>query len=320
MAEYCNIIKDFVRAEQYLISYQFVSGRNYKRGQGHFLLELSRTLSSLKRYEEALIPATQALELGVCNNHVETMMYANFHLSNANEHLCRFEAALGFYKKYHGLHMQFSGEKTQQRARLAEVRYETKKLKALLDTEAKRAEDIAHSYQELQLRTEMLAEAANLDPLTGLYNRRRMEAVLTEFDTTLHPYAIAMIDVDHFKKINDTFSHMIGDQVLRQISTIINLTAGTTDMAVRYGGEEFALLMSGAGITSARQMCELIRGAIATWDWDNIASELAVTVSVGMAGSTEMTGSRAILQLADRRLYAAKKGGRNRVVIEDAFA
>jgi two-component system, cell cycle response regulator len=314
MAEYSNIAHDYDAAEQYLIRYQSVIGDDSDRGKGHFLLELTRSLISLGRYDEALAPIQEALELGRTSSQAETTMLANKHLSDAYEGLGDYKAALAAYKKYHTIQLQFSGEKIQQQARIAEIRYETDKLRALLDIEVKRSQDIASSYQELQRRTEMLAEAANLDPLTGLFNRRRLETLLSEFDENSQPFAIAMVDIDHFKKINDTCSHMIGDKVLRQVSIVMGERARQTDTIVRFGGEEFAILMHGTDMPTADAFCERLRSLIAAWPWAQIAKGLGVTVSIGIATHCEAADARTALQIADQRLFAAKRLGRNRVV------
>jgi diguanylate cyclase (GGDEF)-like protein len=123
-----------------------------------------------------------------------------------------------------------------------------------------------------------------------------------------------MIDIDHFKKINDGFSHMIGDQVLREIGALILSAVRGEDLAVRFGGEEFSLLLKGASPVLGHDVCNRLREAIAGWTWDGIAPGLSVTASIGLAASSEAADPSQVLQRADHRLYAAKTGGRNKVV------
>ncbi len=122
-----------------------------------------------------------------------------------------------------------------------------------------------------------------------------------------------MLDVDHFKAINDNFSHMIGDQVLSAIGSILRSQLRVTDQAIRFGGEEFVVLLSGAP-RGAADVCERLRSAVENWNWSEICNGLHVTISIGVAGTSSAKSPSKILEIADQNLYAAKKSGRNRVV------
>ncbi|MBB3945321.1 diguanylate cyclase (GGDEF)-like protein [Rhizobium skierniewicense] len=314
LAEYFNALDEFVMAEAYLAQYRAVPGNDDDRGKGHYLDILGRTLISLTRYEEALVPLNEAYALAKESSNVETLMNACLYLSRAHEHLRAFEPALHFYKRYHSLHQQFTAERTQQNARLVEIRYETKKLKTSLDTEAESSAQLARSLAALQQQTTLLTEAANTDPLTGLANRRRLEAILSDIDLSRSPYALAMLDVDHFKTINDTFSHITGDRVLAQIGSLIKNSVQEGDLAVRFGGEEFIVMMPGATMARAKKACEQMRLTIARYDWSRISAELTVTISIGVAISNDAPNAEVVLERADHHLYCAKQSGRNRVV------
>ncbi|BCH67426.1 GGDEF domain-containing protein (plasmid) [Agrobacterium vitis] len=314
LAEYFNAVEAFSAAEMLLERYRDIPGDDYVRGEGHYLVTLGSTLVSLKRYEEALVPLEQAHLLAGENFNLETLMHACLSLSKAHEYLGAFESALDFHKKYHKLHQQFTAERIQQNARMAEIRYETKKLKAMLDTEAERSAEIARSLEALQQQTSVLTEAANTDPLTGLSNRRHLETIISDINTQSASYALAILDVDHFKKINDTFSHIIGDRVLVQIGALVKIVVRETDLAVRFGGEEFVILMTDLTPAHAERVSERLRMTITNFDWSEIADGLNVSVSIGVAMSDDAVDAEAVLQLADRRLYWAKQTGRNRVV------
>ncbi|MVA56485.1 tetratricopeptide repeat-containing diguanylate cyclase [Agrobacterium vitis] len=314
LAEYFNAVENFSAAEMLLERYRDIPGDDYVRGEGHYLVTLGSTLVSLKRYEEALVPLEQAHLLAGENFNLETLMHACLSLSKAHEYLEAFESALDFHKKYHKLHQQFTAERIQQNARMAEIRYETKKLKAMLDTEAERSAEIARSLEALQQQTNVLTEAANTDPLTGLSNRRHLETIISDVNTQGASYALAILDVDHFKTINDTFSHIIGDRVLVQIGALVKIVVRETDLAVRFGGEEFVILMTDLTLAHAERVSERLRMTITNFDWSEIADGLNVSVSIGVAMSDDAVDAEAVLQLADRRLYWAKQTGRNKVV------
>jgi len=286
LAEYCTETGWFEESKRRLDAYAAVVGGNYHRGEEQYLYTLGQTLINLGQVDEAIEQLTRSIEIAEITGNVDTMVHATEYLSEAYERKGDHRQALQFHKRFHATYVKMSAENAQRRARLAEIRYESDKLRSLADQ----------------------------DPLTGLFNRRRLEVALAEFHAAGHPYAIAMIDIDHFKRINDTFSHMVGDQVLREVGGLILSAVRGEDLAVRYGGEEFALLLKGASIAPGHDVCNRLRETIAGWGWDGIAAGLKVTASIGLAASIETAGPEPLLQLADRRLYAAKAAGRNRVV------
>ncbi|QTE30005.1 GGDEF domain-containing protein [Pengzhenrongella sicca] len=168
----------------------------------------------------------------------------------------------------------------------------------------------------------MLAEQ---DPLTGLYNRRYVDAQLSLALMRLRDggpeLAIAMIDLDHFKRVNDRFSHEVGDDVLRELGELLSRCADAVrgGVAARIGGEEFLVILPGTDRAAARTCFEAPRREIADRDWAPIAAGLAVTASIGVVSAPgDGQRSSALLRLADERLYAAKAAGRNIVIADGA--
>ncbi|MCX6521562.1 MAG: GGDEF domain-containing protein [Actinobacteria bacterium] len=156
------------------------------------------------------------------------------------------------------------------------------------------------------------------DGLTGVGNRRRFDRDLERFvgidsDRGL-PVALAMVDVDHFKRFNDTHGHQTGDAVLRHVAMVISANVRSGDLVYRYGGEEFAVLLPGADLDDAIEVVERVRAAIAASPLPGMAPETVrpVTVSVGVSVTPPADGA-AMVRAADGALYAAKSGGRNRV-------
>jgi diguanylate cyclase (GGDEF)-like protein/PAS domain S-box-containing protein len=164
-----------------------------------------------------------------------------------------------------------------------------------------------------------LKATASVDPLTGLSTRRRfIEALDLELDRARRqgrPLSLLMLDVDHFKHVNDSYGHPIGDAVLEALGRIIAGSVRAEDVVGRLGGEEFALLLPGAEPAQAFDIAERLRASVeAAAVADGAGGVVTFTVSVGVAGLevTESTGAE-LLAAADRALYAAKNGGRNRV-------
>ncbi|MBV8083841.1 MAG: GGDEF domain-containing protein [Chloroflexi bacterium] len=156
------------------------------------------------------------------------------------------------------------------------------------------------------------------DALTGLHNRRFLEIDLPrEFERQRRfgrPFTLAMVDTDDFKLVNDRHSHQVGDAVLRELAGIMRATCRTVDGIVRYGGEEFALYFPETTLAEGEGACERLRGAVEAHDWTAIAPGLKVTVTIGVAASTANGSVRELIAVADDRLLAAKRSGKNRVL------
>ena len=170
---------------------------------------------------------------------------------------------------------------------------------------------------ELARLSNQWARHATTDALTGLGNRRAleqwMEQQLPRVERGL-PLCVLLMDLDHFKWVNDSFGHATGDEVLRRVAGLIGHSCRDGDLAVRYGGEEFVLALAGVGIEAAAAVAERLRAAIAGQPWGGVAAGLRVSVSIGVAAAVETATVPELFALADQRLYAAKLGGRDRVV------
>jgi diguanylate cyclase (GGDEF)-like protein/putative nucleotidyltransferase with HDIG domain len=159
---------------------------------------------------------------------------------------------------------------------------------------------------------ERLRELAELDPLTGLRNRRGFEQGL---DGRRGPLALVICDLDHFKRVNDTLGHPAGDEVLRRFADLLRGCTREDDVAVRLGGEEFALVLSGVGEREALAVAERLRREVAT---EFREFPVPISVSVGIADGAREAGAEAMVRAANRALYAAKRLGRDRCVVHHA--
>jgi diguanylate cyclase (GGDEF)-like protein len=171
-----------------------------------------------------------------------------------------------------------------------------------------------------KLLQQELTEQSTRDALTGLLNRRFMEetlrATVARAKRTGEPLAVVMLDIDHFKRLNDTFGHQAGDEALRIVSRLIQKSIRTEDVACRYGGEEFALIMPGATLAIATARAESLRRAVSQLDLNHIALGIkGITISAGVSTySSQTLNETTLIAAADEALYIAKDSGRNRVV------
>lgn len=174
--------------------------------------------------------------------------------------------------------------------------------------------------QEIRVRDEKLSQLATTDTLTGLANRghalESLQTMLTRAQRLGRPMGVMLLDVDHFKQVNDTYGHPAGDQVLRDIAHILQANVRAYDLAARFGGEEFLVLCEGADLSATVDMAERIRAAVASRVYRLAGGQtLRTTVSVGVyAGAGSHATAMQLIELADQALYRAKQAGRNRVV------
>ena len=192
--------------------------------------------------------------------------------------------------------------------------------KALKTEEAEsRARALAthRRLDQARLETERYRRLAMGDSLTGLANRRqldeRLATLMREARKAGSVVTVALADVDHFKGINDRFSHAVGDEVLRCVGEILRSHCRLGDLAGRYGGEEFMLVFRNLEMRPATEICERVRRAVESWDWKSIHPQLRVTLSMGLASSSSFDEAQGLLDAADHWLYEAKHRGRNQV-------
>ena len=210
----------------------------------------------------------------------------------------RYELAYRVFKDFHEAAAALDSADREARARTLQAIFETR---------------------EARLDSALFRELAEVDPLTGLRNRRfvdaRLDALLVQVVDLGAPLTVALLDLDHFKAVNDTWSHDVGDMVLCRVARLLERSLiGVPDGAVaRMGGEEFLLVLP--GVAEADALLEDVRQAVADAGWHDLVGALAVTISIGAAiAPRDGTVRSDLLRHADRNLYAAKRRGRDRVV------
>lgn len=289
----------YAQAEQTLLPVLGEAGSPL-RTEGNDLAELLLTVAECQRLRGATDRAQASLERArlACDDgdlheaRVRVMQQQAAVYAAQGQHLSAYEEHVRFHEASEAL---YSAER-DARARALQAVFETE--------EAVRS---SRQFREMSLR----------DPLTGLYNRRyaddRLPALLGRAREEAATVSIAIVDIDHFKRINDTVSHDAGDEVLRRFAPLLE-NAAAHGFAARMGGEEFLLVLPGLDAHAAVELCETLRLDIHDQPWHSVVGDLPVTISVGVV--TALTGAETsgdMLAEADRRLYTSKRGGRDQV-------
>ncbi|MCW3791520.1 sensor domain-containing diguanylate cyclase [Paenibacillus sp. LS1] len=194
------------------------------------------------------------------------------------------------------------------------------KLQELYQATQEANKELERLHEEYKIKEQALIKVndqletlASTDLLTGLKNRRFFQEKMVEsllmFQEKQRYFSLLVVDIDHFKSINDTYGHPIGDLVLGNLAGLLQSVSRSTDVVARYGGEEFVIILSDCEEEQARGIAERYRSQVASADW----GEYNITVSIGVATVVEEDTEKSLFQKADNALYASKTGGRNRV-------
>ncbi len=208
------------------------------------------------------------------------------------------------------------------RAMMDDLVMSTERMREHSNALEKRLQDTTNEVSRLRDNLEMIREEAMTDALTGVANRKRFDDVLASSVEAAakasSPLSLMMIDIDHFKRFNDTWGHQTGDQIIRFVANVLKRLSDEGHLVARYGGEEFCVLMPGADAEAAREAAERIRTSVEAKKLlrrstnENLGN---VTVSLGVAQFAPGEETWTFVERADESLYASKKGGRNQVTV-----
>jgi diguanylate cyclase (GGDEF)-like protein len=277
----------------------------------------ARVLALQGKWSEALPALEKALSDAETMNEAPLQIDALAHLSAVHEELGEFERALRRYKEYVAIERRMRSAAAATRVRvlghLADLE------NARLEVAAAQHESLLHRARSEELEQEKVAleRRANSDALTGVGNRHYLEVELARLyeqsSDRDEPLALAVLDIDHFKAVNDTFGHAVGDLTLVRVAQLVSMNLRTGDLIGRLGGEEFVLAFPGRTEAAAVRMSQRLRKAVQDFAWHEIRPGLALTVSIGVAARDDDRDVERLLDRADAAMYRAKRAGRNRV-------
>jgi diguanylate cyclase (GGDEF)-like protein len=299
-------------------------------------------LAKVQRYVDlsaALASASTALKLAQETKTKRFIVQAHEVLADLYEEQGDFFQTSFHLREHHRLEREVFSEQSQQKLQSLRLQFgleqaeKEKEIYRLKHVELAKAYEAltalnaslqkANKQKEKLLKTlakqkKLLEHQSTHDALTGLYNRRYFDKeMLQAYRRALrynHPLSLVIADIDNFKKINDRFSHQVGDEVLKTIAKLLLRNSRETDVIARYGGEEFALLLTNTSGEDALKVCEKVRRLVEHYAWHKIHPNLTVTLSMGLFDDTKVGAVEEMMNQADKRLYKAKHHGKNQVV------
>ena len=305
-----------------------------KNGLAGAHVALGRLYASCGRDRRALLHLSGGLFLADQGGMRDLAYTAHEVLSGVYERAGDGTRALEHFRQFHAIKETIFNEESDRRVRNLQVLHEAEQARrateiyrrhnaeleaanaALREADAFKSELLAR----LRRQSDALERQARTDSLTGLLNRRaankRLNEEFTRARRQQQPLSIVICDIDNFKRINDTFSHQVGDRVLRTVARLLRRSLRRSDVSARYGGEEFVLVLPGAPLLAAVTVCENLRERVAAHPWAEIHPDLSLTVSIGvssLASAPEAENYEHLLAIADHHLYEAKRAGRNLV-------
>jgi len=235
----------------------------------------------------------------------------------ANEALGDIAVAYALQKRLLAAELALRDGNVQRENEVAAARIEAARLSEHTAVDRLRSAELLRQNNRLEAENRALERLAHTDALTGLANRRHFDAQLSRLavraELGQRSLALVVIDIDHFKRVNDLHSHLTGDALLGRVATVVGRHCGAGELAARVGGEEFALLLPGALVGAAVAVAERLRIAVEALVLDDLADGLRVTVSVGVAVVGPGESAAELRAAADAALYLAKGNGRNQV-------
>ena len=288
-------------------------------------LYLAANLEGQHQFDQAQTIYQQVLSDSERFDLREVLVLAHAYLTRLYKRLGNWEAAMLHLEAERAAQQSSLEEQNALKTRALMVQYEVERAESEAELYKLRSVELASAnvaleqanreksalVAALQEQSQLMERQLREDSLTGVFNRRHIEKVLNqEFDrhhATAEELCVVMLDIDHFKMVNDSFSHLVGDEVLRRIGALLTQSCRPGDAVGRYGGEEFVLVFPNTALPEAAQLAEALRTAVAHSPWHEIADGLKVTLSLGVAVNHHCENFERLVGQADAKLYEAKR-------------
>lgn len=306
----------------YAVFYEYVSGTNEPLQET--LDEQAQTPGAvtdgflLELYLRFISPCDERRMTRVQEEMRHLLSEVSDSVSHAGQEAEQFDRSLGSYEAKLGE----NPDATTVSQVISSVRSDTHSMQQANSSLTRQLEESKEEIETLRKEVESARQETLKDPLTGLGNRKGLteawEQIRGHTNGQQPPLCLLMMDIDHFKRVNDTYGHLLGDKVIKMVATVIRKTVKGKDVAVRYGGEEFAVLLPDTPPEGARALAEQLRttvehGVIRRLDSGDTIGGVTISIGVGLCKDGESMSD--FIARADAALYRSKEGGRNRVTM-----
>jgi diguanylate cyclase (GGDEF)-like protein len=315
-------LQEYNNAEEHLLQALKLAGE-YKAKPEEFqcLLNLGKVYQCQQKDEEALSALKNALSISHSANDRRGEFQCHQLLAEVYEKLREFESALQHFKQFHALKETVFDESTVKRLAGLQVIHQVETAKRDAEIHYLKTIELKREIEERKSAQEALEKLASIDSLTGVLNRREFfilgEREVEEALQKGQPLTAVLFDLDHFKQINDTYGHAIGDQFLIRTTKTMRESLRQGEIIGRYGGDEFVILLPGSNCTQGQQVAERLCEKIASQTISSDKGDISVTLSLGISELSQANDStlETLLSHADQALYEAKRTGRNRLAV-----
>ncbi len=304
---------------QFQTALDIAEAGNYLPGASLAHYHIGLLLTDWQQYKQSQEHLEAALHLAEENDSEHMVFQCHLALANMYKQSGNYKLALMHHEQFHAIKEEVFDTESRNQIHSIEVIHQLEAARKDAEIYRLRNVELTEEIERRKKAEEGLKRAAILDPLTSLYNRRyfiaQAKKELTRSIRYPHPVALLMLDIDHFKDVNDQYGHLVGDEVLIEIANRIRRSLRKVDIPGRYGGEEFVVLLPETDLDEARQAAERLRLSITTKPTNTSRLTVLVTVSIGVASmfTGESLTMNELIERADLALYHAKQNGRNRV-------
>ena len=315
-------IKDFVKAEDFLLqSLKLARENNKSPDELQCLLNLGKVYQYKQNDEAALSAFQSALLLSNTSNDRRGEFQSHQLLSEVYEKRREFESAFQHYKQFHVLKETVFNEDSVKRLEGLKVIHQVETSKREAEIHYLKTIELKREIEERKSAQDSLQKLASLDPLTEVLNRRELfnlgEQTLEHTLQKEQPFTVIMFDIDYLKRINDTYGHATGDQVLIHTTNLVRESLRQGEIIARYGGDEFVILLPGSNCAQGCEIAERLRKKMDSQGMIDGKDDLHITVSIGIAELNHASDAslETLLACADQALYVAKQAGRNQLAV-----
>jgi diguanylate cyclase (GGDEF)-like protein len=286
--------------------------------QAEALMNLGKTYMTLGKPAEAREHLERAVDLASIAKVQRLIVNGFLSLAAWHEEAGEIREALDHHKRARALQEELQRAEVHATGTAHQIWIRFQELRREVKSYQEHAELLVRDNGELATRVDRLVRVAHEDALTGLSNRRYLDMRMAEFVAAANENGLRMcvgiVDIDHFKAINDAYSHAAGDAVLRTVASMIGAHCREGDVSARYGGDEFVVCLVGARLEGSLKVLERLRCIVAEHTWTDLPPEMHVTLSIGVTEVDPSDTVATLLHRVDAALYRAKRAGRNCVM------